>query len=81
MTQVGTELYSCTIPSEYTNLIFIKMDSSASTTEDVWANLYNQTADLTLSGNYDLFTTTGYDTSTKLNGHSTIIGGWSTYTP
>ena len=79
MDKLDTELYSCSIPSKYTNVIFIKMSYDADTSEDVWNNLYNRTGDLKLSDSYDLFVTTKYDTSTKLNGHSSLVGNWSTY--
>lgn len=45
----GDGVYECTVPAGYSNIIFCRMNPA--TTENDWANKWDQTIDLTLSGN------------------------------
>ena len=71
MTDNGDDLYTATIPDgNYTNIIFVRMNPS--TTDNNWDNKWNQTADLLLSENNNLFTVP----SESWNGATTT---WSHY--
>ncbi len=61
--------YFAAMPSGYSNVIFVRMNPS--TTANTWDNKWNQTADLTISGNYFTLTSSDWDNGT---------GTWSTIT-
>lgn len=46
MESIGDGIYKATIPSGYSNIIFVRMDGSSS--DNVWENKWNQTIDLVL---------------------------------
>lgn len=50
----GDGIYSCTIPSNYTSLIFVRMNPSYSALS--WDYKWDQTKDLTISSSYNLYT-------------------------
>ena len=55
----STDTYEATSPSEtYTNVIFCRMDGS--TTTNSWANVWNQTEDLTYDGSNNLYIISGW---------------------
>ncbi len=58
MSQVSGDIYSAEISDSYSNIIFCRMNGE--TTENSWANKWNQTADLTLSDGQDLYTITAW---------------------
>ena len=69
----GDGMYEAVLPAGYTNLIFCRMNPSA--TANDWSNKWNQTADLTLP-------TDGTNCYTVANGTWDNGGGtWSTVTP
>ena len=45
----GDGIYECEIPAGYVNIIFCRMNPA--TTENIWNNKWDQTVDLTISGN------------------------------
>ena len=53
--QVG--IYSVTLPTGYTNIIFCRMNGT--TTENSWDNKWNQSTDIKISGSTNLYTFTG----------------------
>ena len=73
MTNVGNGVYEAQMPSGYTNPIFCRMNSSA--TSGSWDNVWNQTNDLTLSAtsNNRLYTVAD-------GAWSKGSGSWSAYT-
>lgn len=61
----STDTYEATSPSEtYTNVIFCRMDGS--TTTNSWANVWNQTEDLTYDGSNNLYIISGWGTTKSL---------------
>ena len=57
----STGYYYCYIPKGYTNVIFCRMNSSASSTNTssyIWEKVWNQTSDLTISGGKNCYTVT-----------------------
>ncbi len=75
MTQVDgeTDLYECAVPSGYPNVIFCRMNPSA--TANNWNNKWNQSSDLTIP-------TDGNNKYTVNSGTWDKGGGtWSVYTP
>ena len=65
-------LYTCSIPSGYGNVIFCRMNGS--TTSNNWDNKWNQTVDLKLSGGNH------YTITTPWNGEGDkATGAWSSY--
>ena len=74
MTKVAgeTNLYSVEVPSGYPNVIFCRMNPSA--TANNWNNKWNQTGDLTITDGKNLFTIPNgsWDGATS---------GWSVYKP
>ncbi len=61
----STDTYEATSPSEtYTNVIFCRMDGS--TTTNSWANVWNQTQDLTYDGSNNLYIISGWGTTKSL---------------
>ena len=76
MEQIGdTGIYSARISAGNTGVIFLRMNGSASTND--WANEWNRTPDLTVTGDNRLYTvTSGYGDKGTGNG---LSGSWSTY--
>jgi len=72
MTSIGDGIYSANIPDNNNSLVFARMkdgSTSISWGDDLW----NKTADLTLSGDNDLYTITGW-------GYDKVCpGAWSKY--
>jgi hypothetical protein len=55
-----TDIYKVVIPEKFTKIIFCRMNGA--TTENNWGNRWNQTQDITLTSDKDLYTITGWDT-------------------
>lgn len=74
MESLGSNTYRCTVPSGYSNIIFVRCNnSSVEPTWDYDAGLcWDQTADLTLSTN-SYFTVTGGSAKSR-------TGTWSSFT-
>ena len=74
MTKVAnaTDLYRCELPDGYVNIIFCRMNPSA--TANNWNNKWNQTADLTIPTNGNNHFTVKADTWDGAN------ASWSKYT-
>ncbi|MBO5960367.1 MAG: InlB B-repeat-containing protein, partial [Paludibacteraceae bacterium] len=62
-----TNLYEGWIPKDYTNLKFVRFNSTKGSVGD-WEDKWNETGDLTVSSNQNLFTMTAFSSGT-----------WSTY--
>ena len=70
MKQETSNLYSVTIPDADTKVIFVRMPSGSMSMD--WSKAWNQTGDLTLPGNKNCYTITGWGAND---------GSWSSYTP
>ncbi|MBO5673406.1 MAG: InlB B-repeat-containing protein [Paludibacteraceae bacterium] len=68
----NNDVYKAEIPSSYTNLIFVRLNSTA--TGGDWNNKWDQTADLTLSGTNNMYTISAHGS----NGGK-ASGSWSAY--
>lgn len=68
-----TDLYTCAVPSGYSNVIFCRMNPSSSANS--WDNKWNQTVDLSLSGGNHFTVTNPWDSSQE--GKAT--GSWSSF--
>ena len=67
-----TGIYVVTIPSGYESATVIWCRMNPATTDNNWDNKWGQTADLSISGDYDLYTITDGSWSE---------GSWGVYTP
>ena len=72
----GDGVYECDIPEGYPNVIFCRL--SASTSDNIWTNVWNKTNDLVLptDGN-NCYEITGWGS----NNSKICPGTWTTYTP
>jgi len=68
-----TDIWTVKVPAAYTNVIFVRF-GSASTTPSWTDNMWNQTEDLTIAGENDLYTITA-------QGEGKATGAWSKYAP
>ena len=73
MSSIGDGIYSADIPDANSNLLFLRM-KNGSTSVSWGDDLWNKTADLTLSGSNDLYTITGWGSDSKV-----CPGAWSEY--
>ncbi len=64
-----TNVFSTTIPDGFTSIIFVRLDSKATTGN--WNDKWNQSADLTLPDGKDLFV--------MADGWDAVSGTWQTY--
>ena len=69
-----TNMYTCTIPSGRTDVIFCRMNGSSSTNN--WNNAWNQTVDLKLSAGNHFTITNPWDESVT---DKKATGSWSTF--
>ena len=59
MTSQGSNIYTCSVPSGYANVIFVRMNPSSSTNS--WDYKWNQTGDLTVpDASSCMFTVSGW---------------------
>lgn len=68
----NNDVYKAEIPSSYTNLIFVRLNNTA--TAGDWNKKWDQTADLTLSGTNNMYTISAHGS----NGGK-ASGSWSAY--
>ena len=68
----NNDVYKAEIPSSYTNLIFVRLDNTA--TAGDWNKKWDQTADLTLSGTNNMYTISAHSS----NGVN-APGSWGEY--
>ena len=68
-----TNMYTCSIPSGYTSVIFCRMNGSASANN--WDNTWNQTVDLSLSGGNHFTITNPWNSSNDYK----ATGSWATF--
>ena len=68
----NNDVYKAEIPSSYTNLIFVRLNNTA--TAGDWDKKWDQTADLTLSGTNNMYTISAHGS----NGGK-ASGSWSAY--
>lgn len=72
----GDGVYECDIPEGYTNVIFCRL--SATSSDNTWTNVWNQTNDLTIPNDgTNCYEITGWGS----NNSSICPGTWTTYTP
>ena len=67
----GDGVYECEIPSGYPNVIFVRMNGSASANN--WNNKWTQTADLTMPSGKYLFT---LNNNSSTDGNTKAQGSW-----
>lgn len=72
MSLVSGDIYSADINDAQTSLLFVRMGSGATAIN--WDNMWNKTADQTLTDGKDLFTITEWNYGTQVSS-----GTWSTY--
>ena len=72
MALVSGDIYSADIEDARTSLLFVRMGSGATAIN--WDNLWNKTADQTLTDGKDLFTITEWNYGTQIS-----PGAWSAY--
>lgn len=76
MTDEGDGIYKAVVPAGYSNIIFVRLDPSAS--EPSWEAKWNQTIDLTITEDSDTFTITDAWGGTGTWASGAEIGGGST---
>lgn len=70
MTSVDADTYKTDVPDSYTSVIFVRLNPTASSPD--WSAKWNQTEDLTISGDNNLYTITDW-------GSEKSPGEWSVY--
>lgn len=70
MTSVDADTYKTDIPDSYTSVIFVRLNSTASSPD--WSAKWNQTEDLTISGDNNLYSILDW-------GGDKSTGTWSVY--
>ena len=74
MTSVGNDIYSTTIPDKYTKVIYCRMDPSKTAIE--WDSRWDQTEDLTIPSDKDMYSITDMGVGTNV-----CPGEWLKYDP
>ena len=73
-------VYQASVGDQYPNVIFCRMNGS--TTENIWGNMWNQTEDLTVPADKDLYTITGWNQEDgEWSKHGETPGGGDPITP